>query len=311
MRYFLFTISVLFAFHASAEEFSVQRMQDRIESLEKELNMMQQEVYKNGKKAGSSKESSGGGNSAKNDVRINEFDESLRRLNGKLEENENSINKLSEKLDKVLADVDFRINAMEAKAKQQAAVPPPAPTPAPAADTTKDDTADAAAPADNVAIAKTETDKKEPAAKAEAEKADKTDKKDVPQPLDPQGQYDKAFDLLRKSEYDKAEKAFKDFIAANKGSDLLSNAYYWLGETYYVREGYDKSAVSFLKGYQGDPKGNKAADNLFKLAMSLDKLKKKKEACTTIDKLNKEFPKLDAATKEKVTKEKASLKCGS
>jgi tol-pal system protein YbgF len=255
MRYFLFVISLLFAFNSYAE-------------------------------------------SAKNDVRLNELEESIRRLNGKLEENENSINKLSEKLDKVLSDVDYRINAMESKVKAQK-------EPAPVA-TPEVSNESAAEPAvDNIAVAKAV-----PEAKPETSAKPESDKKEGAEPFDAQGQYDKAFDFLRRSEYDKAEKAFKEFITANKGSDLVSNAYYWLGETYYVRETYDQSAVNFLKGYQGDPKGNKAPDNLLKLAMSLEKLKKKKEACTTLDKLLKEFPKVDAATKEKVTKEKTGLKCG-
>ena len=50
---------------------------------------------------------------------------------------------------------------------------------------------------------------------------------------------------------------------------LASNAYYWLGETFYVQKNFQKAAISFAKGYQKFPKGNKAIDQLFKLALTL------------------------------------------
>ena len=65
----------------------------------------------------------------------------------------------------------------------------------------------------------------------------------------------------------------------------------------------------FLKGYKKDKKATKAADNLVKLAMSLGKLKKTKEACTTFNKALKEFPDADPSLVENIELEKTQLSC--
>ena len=109
---------------------------------------------------------------------------------------------------------------------------------------------------------------------------------------DPSNLYEQAFEYMRKSDYNKADILFKQFIASNQDNELVSNSYYWIGEMFFLQNNYEKSAVNFLKGYQEKPKGNKADYNLMKLGMSLDKLNKKTEACTTFAKVLNEFLKL-------------------
>ena len=90
--------------------------------------------------------------------------------------------------------------------------------------------------------------------------------------------------------YTQAENAFKVFIGEHPKDSLTSNAYYWLGETYYVQKKFQLAAVSFAKGYQNFPKGNKAIDQLFKLALSFMNLGKNEDACAAFSKLESEFP---------------------
>ena len=73
---------------------------------------------------------------------------------------------------------------------------------------------------------------------------------------------------------------------------LSSNAYYWLGETFYVRKNYQLAAYNFAAGYKKFPEGSKAADQLLKLGISLFSLEKLTEACATFKKLLEEFPKI-------------------
>ncbi len=121
--------------------------------------------------------------------------------------------------------------------------------------------------------------------------------------------YDSAFSLLRQSRYEEATEAFKGLIDEHPNHPLTSNAYYWLGETYYVRKNFREASVYFAKGYQAFPKGNKAPDTLLKLAMTLGQLGKEKEACTTFDKLFNEFPTLPAAIRGRATKERKRTGC--
>ena len=125
----------------------------------------------------------------------------------------------------------------------------------------------------------------------------------------PREQYNHAFDLLRQANYDKAEMALLEFVKLHPKEPLVSNARYWLGETYYVRAAYVQAAEVFLEGYQTNPKGPKAPDSLLKLGMSLGGLDKKREACAAFNKLIKDFPKISAGVKNTVTREKQKYGC--
>lgn len=136
----------------------------------------------------------------------------------------------------------------------------------------------------------------------------------APQPALPAGtpkaQYDYALSLmLKKQDFARAETALKAFIEKNPKDKLTGNAYYWLGETYYVRKSYQDAAFSFAEGFQKFPKNNKAPDSLLKLGMSLERLKKRKEACTAYSRLLGTFPKATARMKARVKREQRRAKC--
>jgi tol-pal system protein YbgF len=109
-----------------------------------------------------------------------------------------------------------------------------------------------------------------------------------------QEQYGFAFKLLRKRDYATAETALREFIERHPDVPLAGNAMYWMGETYYVRKDFAEAARIFLDAYQRFPKGNKAADNLFKLAKSLSQIGENESACTTYGRLLKSFPTANA-----------------
>jgi tol-pal system protein YbgF len=126
----------------------------------------------------------------------------------------------------------------------------------------------------------------------------------------PQKQYDYALSLmLKQQDFAKAETALKAFIEQNPKDKLTGNAYYWLGETYYVRKSYQDAAFSFAEGFQTFPKNNKAPDSLLKLGMSLERLKKRKEACTAYSRLLSTFPKSAPRLKARVQREQRRAKC--
>tara|TARA_X000000950_G_scaffold215407_1_gene259288 strand:+ start:512 stop:1483 length:972 start_codon:yes stop_codon:yes gene_type:complete len=102
--------------------------------------------------------------------------------------------------------------------------------------------------------------------------------------------YSYAYDMLVRENFIEAEKSFKAFIGEHPDDPLASNAYYWLGETYYVQKKFQLAAISFARGFQNFPKGNKAIDQLFKLALSFMNLGKNEDACAAFSKLESEFP---------------------
>ena len=126
----------------------------------------------------------------------------------------------------------------------------------------------------------------------------------------PKAQYDYALSLMLKQQnFAKAETALKSFIETNPNDGLTGNAHYWLGETFYVRKSYQDAAFAFAEGFQKYPKGNKAPDSLLKLGMSLDRLEKRREACTAYSRLLSTFPKAGARMKARVQREQSRAKC--
>ncbi len=106
----------------------------------------------------------------------------------------------------------------------------------------------------------------------------------------PSEMYSYAYDMLVRENFVEAEKSFKAFIGEHPDDPLASNAYYWLGETYYVQKKFQLAAISFARGFQNFPKGNKAIDQLFKLALTFMNLGKNEDACAAFSKLESEFP---------------------
>ena len=115
--------------------------------------------------------------------------------------------------------------------------------------------------------------------------------------------------MLIQENFVEAEKYFNIFLGENPDAPLASNAYYWLGETFYVRKNYIQAAQNFAAGYKKFPKGSKASAQLLKLGISLYALNKNKEACSTFAKLNKEFSDLSLSISSRVNTFKEKLDC--
>ena len=92
-------------------------------------------------------------------------------------------------------------------------------------------------------------------------------------------------------------------------SSLIGNANYWLGETYYARGLFEQAVGIFADGFTKYKKNSKAADNLLKLGLTMNKLNKKQEACTAFKSLATEFPKADNRLKDRAKAEAKKLQC--
>ncbi len=115
-----------------------------------------------------------------------------------------------------------------------------------------------------------------------------------------QEQYAKARGQLNDRDFVGAESTLRDFVSFHPDSPLLVNARYWLAETYFMRDDYERAAVEFAEAYRSfqrfKDKGAdrqaalKAPEILLKLATSLHTLGKKQEAIITLAQLKKDFP---------------------
>lgn len=121
--------------------------------------------------------------------------------------------------------------------------------------------------------------------------------------------YDAAYDLVMKGDYDVAESAFRQFLQAYPKDPLAADAQYWVGESLYARQDFRGSADAFLSGYKQYPKSGKAADMLLKLGMSLAGLNQREAACATYAEVLKQYPKSSRALLQRVKQEQASASC--
>ncbi len=121
--------------------------------------------------------------------------------------------------------------------------------------------------------------------------------------------YDKAYNAMKKGDYKTAESGFTAFMKNHPKSDLVGNANYWLGETYYARGQFEQAAGIFADGFTKYKKNSKAADNLLKLGLTMNKLGKKQDACTAFKALPSEFPKAPQTLKNRAKAEAKKLSC--
>jgi tol-pal system protein YbgF len=240
---------------------------------------------------------------AQQEVRIQQLEQQISDLTGKLEDANFQIQQLSSRVERMQKDTEMRLSTLEHGGGATAGVGTGAPpstggtmaTAAPATTATG-----AATPPPQPAgtgilgtlsQSQMEAAQAAPAATAPATQtaAAATTPYELPGST-PQEQYEYAFGLLRAANYAEAEKAFTAFVQKNPNDVLAGNAQYWLGETYYVRGDYQKAAVAFAEGFQKYPNSGKAADNLLKLGMSLGEMGKKQDACTALSQLVAKYP---------------------
>ncbi len=281
MRKLILPLILLFAAPAFAQEDAA----DRISRLERDINFLQRQVYRGG-----APETAPASTTATSPVGIGQLREELRTLRGELEKVQYENKKHSEELKKLSTDVDFRLRAIEDKQAAAAAV-----VPAPESEAV-------AAPAPAEAIKPAE----ETAKVVPKETKPAVTGKDFPNSNE---HYNHAFKLLNGKNYSGAATSFDDFVRKYPSDPLVSNAYYWLGESHYARGDFTRSAESFRKGFEANPDGQKAPDNLYKLGMSLAGIKRTNEACVVLAQIISKYGDTAPGTRDKAINERTQLQC--
>lgn len=324
---------------ALAQDGSLQTVLDRLERIERDVRLLNMQASRGESPAsaqGDGASAAGGGElsgpaMARIAVRLTTIEDEVRQATGNAENLGHEITQLRTRLDKLVGDVDYRLNTLEAALGKGgvggAAAGAPGSAPAAPAGSgiaavrseavpgtapgvlgqlSEQDMAALkrpAAPVEGPAAAPA------PAAPSEASRTAAVANAPLLPPGSIQDRYAFAFGLLRKAEYDQAEKALGEFIAAHGNDPLAHNAHYWLGETFYVRAQYARAAEVFLDAFQKSPTGAKAPDILLKLGMSLAQLDKKREACASFTKLLRDYPRASTAIKRTVQRESQRIEC--
>lgn len=113
---------------------------------------------------------------------------------------------------------------------------------------------------------------------------------------DEQSAYDTAFNALRGGDYAAASRGFRDFIQQHPDSALAPNAWYWLGESYYVTTNYSVALEAFKRLLAQFPQSEKAPDALLKVGYTQYELKQVDAAKATLQDVLKKYPGSKAAS---------------
>ncbi|MBI4650961.1 tetratricopeptide repeat protein [Candidatus Desantisbacteria bacterium] len=95
--------------------------------------------------------------------------------------------------------------------------------------------------------------------------------------------------LLKKKQVNEAREKLEHLLSA-PDNFLLDNILYWIGETYYSQNDFDKAIEYFDKVLNNEIKGNKDVDSQFKIGLSFYNLKKYEEALKVFKVISVKYP---------------------
>lgn len=270
---------------ARADDADLRAINNRLDRVERAVNDIQQN---SGNGGGDAAPATSGGGAASGDLqlRLNDLEDQLRTLTGRIEELDHKVDQNAQDLQSYKEANDLRFQELHSGGVPAGVAPGAAPASSrPAASSDADNASANSAAAANAAPLVT-----------------------LPAGT-PQVQYDFAIDLLKRGQFPQARDSFKQFLQQHPKDTLAGNAQYWLGETYYVQGQYKDAADSFLKGYTTYSKSSKAPDSLLKLGMTLSALKQKDAACATFGQLKEQFPQASPAVVARNKQERQKAGC--
>ena len=270
----------------------VRELRNQVQSLRAQLADLERTVHAGSTRRGSASDAgSDESQAARNSRRLAELESDIdearewrRRVTGRFEEFDNMMRRLEERIERLVADVDFRLSTIEQQGGTPAtAVAPAVDTPAAAAPT--DQSVASIAPGLEEGYQPSEAPRSLGTVPAEEAAVDDA----LSLTGSPEEQYRAAFSLLEEARYEEAHDAFSQFIDRNPTNDLAQNAAYWRAESLYARKMYPEAAKSYALNLRQYPEGRKAPDNMVKLGMALLKLGRSEEACRAFAQLDQTF----------------------
>ena len=110
-----------------------------------------------------------------------------------------------------------------------------------------------------------------------------------------QAAYLKAFESLKAGKYDAAITGFRGMLEKWPQGNFSDNGWYWMGETYNVKQQYKAAPESFDTLVERFPASPKVPDALFKAGLSHWSLKETTAAKADWQRVVKDYPSSNAA----------------
>ena len=285
----IFILLVIFFSFKKVEpqESDIDNVLQRLERIEKNISDLQKGKVDEFEKNISS------GYISRNESRFDEI-ETKNRLNfGLIEEIQNKINALDEKLKLIDSDFQARIKKIEEQLKKES-------------NYEKQETNTI----DNKKAIKMFNQEDVPANVKEQTLGlqKSTNEKTQLSDIEIKKKYENAIKLLWASKFNEAESELQN-LKKIEPEDLMPNIQYWLGEVYYAQKNFEKAIIAFGEGLEKYPESIKGPDNLLKLGLSFSNLKKKDEACNILLELKTKYKDAPKNVQERASSEIKKLEC--
>lgn len=221
-------------------------------------------------------------------IQIQQLQSQIAAMQGQIEQQAHEINQLKERQKVLYVDMDSRLTQVE---KATAGVKPK-----PNELTTDSALQDNLKSSEQSQSTPTQIDEVEVRAPIEAELTTETLNEAAvtvqQDDSDPQAQsrYQQAFNQLKQGRFAESARAFEDFIQTYPNHELTDNAYYWLGESYYVTRQYPLALAAFQKLEQQFPLSAKLPDALLKIGYTYHELEDYSQAQNALNKVMNSFP---------------------
>ncbi|MGJ0485872.1 MAG: tol-pal system protein YbgF [Methylomicrobium sp.] len=108
-------------------------------------------------------------------------------------------------------------------------------------------------------------------------------------------EYKQAYDDLRNGRTTQSIEEFKAYLSRNSSGPLSGNAQYWLGEAYRVNQDFSSSRTALLKVLESHPDSPKVPDALLKLGYIEIDLNNKPKASEYLNRVVNDYPNTNAA----------------
>ena len=276
----LLTVSLVFPYNSSSQDIDADDILNKIERLENNVSDIQKGKFDNLDKSLSS------GYISRNEKRIDQIETNLRQNFGTLEEIQNQINLISEKLDLINKDFQSRVLKLEKNFESL----------------------------EKNEKAQNNVEKSENFSGFLEKKKEKNKKQIVTNPQkklseeEIKKKYENAIKLLWASKFEDAEIELVDLKSYNP-EDLMPNIQYWLGEVHYAQKKFEKAILEFGEGLKKYPDSIKGPDNMLKLGLSFANLEKKNEACNVFYELELKYESAPKNVLERANSERVKLDC--
>ena len=276
----LLTVFLVFPYNSSSQDIDADDILNKLERLENNVSDIQKGKFDNLDKSLSS------GYISRNEKRIDQIETNLRQNFGTLEEIQNQINLISEKLDLINKDFQSRVLKLEKNFESL----------------------------EKNEKAQNNVEKSENFSGFLEKKKEKNKKQIVTNPQkklseeEIKKKYENAIKLLWASKFEDAEIELVDLKSYNP-EDLMPNIQYWLGEVHYAQKKFEKAILEFGEGLKKYPDSIKGPDNMLKLGLSFANLEKKNEACNVFYELEVKYESAPKNVLERANSERVKLDC--